>query len=49
MNVLGQAFFSVELMKRFKPKSIRSVAIVNRGDEILETIAAERGVEVVVY
>ena len=49
MNVLGQAFFSVELMKRFKPKSIRSVTIVNRGDEILEPIAAEHGVEVVVY
>ena len=49
MNLLGQAFFSEGLMKRFKPKSIRSVALVNRGDEILEPIAAEYGVEVIVY
>ena len=49
MYLLGQAFFSKELMKPFKPRSIRSVAICTAADDILEPLAAQFGVEVVVY
>ncbi len=49
MYLLGQAFFSKELMKPFKPRSIRCVAICTKGDDILEPLAAKLGVEVVVY
>lgn len=38
MNVLGQAFFSAELMKIFKPKSILSVALVIETDSVLQPI-----------
>ena len=38
MNVLGQAFFSAELMKRFNPKSILSVALVIESDSVLQPI-----------
>ncbi len=49
MYLLGQAVFSRQLMKPFKPRSIRSVAICTKGDDILEPLASEFGVEVVVY
>ena len=49
MYLLGQAVFSKELMKPLKPKSIRTVAICTKGDNVLEPIASEYGVEVVVY
>ena len=49
MNLLGQAVFSAELMKAFHPKSIKSVVICTRGDSVLELLAIEYGVEVVVY
>lgn len=38
MYVMGQALFSAELMKKFKPKSILSVALVKRDDSILRPI-----------
>ena len=49
MYLLGQAVFSKELMKPFKPRSIRTVAICVKNDEVLEPLASEYGVEVVVY
>ena len=49
MNLLGQAFFSRELMKRFNPRSIRSVAICTGSDDILGPIAEKFGIEVIVY
>ena len=47
MYLMGQAFFSVELLKRLNPKSIRSVAICGKTDSILEPICQTHGVEVV--
>lgn len=38
MYVMGQALFSAELMKKFKPKSIVSVALVLKDDSILRPI-----------
>ncbi len=49
MYLLGQAGFSRQLMKPFKPRSIRSVAICTKGDDVLEPLASEFGIEVVVY
>lgn len=49
MNLLGQAVFSGQLMKAFHPKSIKSVAICTSGDSVLEPLAVEYGVEVIVY
>lgn len=46
MNLLGQALFSRELMRVFKPRSVRSVAVCDSGDEELERIANVFGVEV---
>ena len=48
MYLLGQAVFSRRLMEPFKPSSIRSVALCAKGDSILEPLAKEYGVEVVV-
>ena len=48
MYLLGQAFFSRELMRPFKPRSIRTVAICTAGDDVLEPIAREFSIEVVV-
>lgn len=49
MYLLGQAVFSARLMEQFRPASIRSVAICTKGDSVLEPLAKEYGVEVVVY
>ena len=49
MYLLGQAVFSRQLMKPFRPRSIRTVAICIKGDDVLEPLASEFGVEVVVY
>jgi hypothetical protein len=48
MYLLGQAVFSRRLMEPFKPASIRSVALCTKGDSVLEPLAKEYGVEVVV-
>jgi hypothetical protein len=48
MYLLGQAVFSRRLMEPFKPASIRSVALCAKGDSVLEPLAKEFGVEVVV-
>ena len=50
MYLMGQALFSIGLMKRFKPKSIRSVAVCTRHDEELEELLRlHNDIEVVVY
>lgn len=36
MYLMGQAIFSAELIKRFKPASVRSVALCGKGDSVLE-------------
>jgi hypothetical protein len=49
MTLMGQAVFSVELMKRFKPASIRCIALCTGKDEILGPLLEPfREVEVVV-
>ena len=48
MYLLGQAVFSRRLMEPFKPSSIRSVALCTNGDAVLEPLAKEYGIEVVV-
>jgi hypothetical protein len=48
MYLMGQAFFSVELMKRFNPKSIKSVAVCEKYDAVLGPLIEKYpGIEVV--
>lgn len=49
MYLLGQALFSAELIQKFKPKSIRIVAICAKNDEVMEALAKEHGIEVVIF
>jgi hypothetical protein len=49
MYLLGQALFSLELLKLHNPRSIRTVAICTAGDSVLEPLAHKYGIEVVVY
>ena len=50
MYLMGQAVFSAELMKRFNPRSIRSVALCERNDATLGPLLdAYPDVEVVIY
>lgn len=49
MYLLGQAVFSARLMERFKPATVRSVALCVEGDSVLEPLAREYGVDVVIY
>ena len=49
MNLLGQALFSRHLMMPFRPSSVDTVAICTKGDAVLEPLAAEYGIKVVVY
>jgi hypothetical protein len=48
MNLMGQAFFSRELIKKFNPSSVRSVALCTKDDIILRPMAEAQGIEVVV-
>jgi hypothetical protein len=38
MYVMGQAFFSAQLMQRFAPRSVESVALVGQDDEVLRPL-----------
>jgi hypothetical protein len=49
MNLMGQAIVSKQLMEKFEPKSIRSIAICSEGDSVLEQYLAVYGIELVVY
>ncbi len=47
MYVMGQGVFSAKLMKRFKPKSVKSVILCTENDAVLEPLLAQfRDVEV---
>lgn len=46
MNLMGQALFSRELMRRFIPTSIRTVALCERDDSVLRPLAEQYGIEV---
>jgi len=50
LPLLGQAFFSAKLMKRFKPRSIESVALCSKNDEVLRPMfESYPNMKVVVY
>lgn len=49
MSLLGQTFFSMELIKQFQPNSIEGVAVCTKGDLVLEQLASSYGIRVVVY
>jgi hypothetical protein len=50
MYLLGQAFFSAHLMRRFKPRSIESIALVTEDDAVLRPLFERyKGMRVVVF
>ncbi len=49
MYLMGQALFSIELMKKFNPRSIRSVMICTKDDEVMRNIAENYGLEIKIY
>jgi hypothetical protein len=49
MYLMGQAFFSAQLMRAFEPRSVESVALVLRDDEVLRPLFEQyTGLRVVV-
>lgn len=49
MYLMGQAFFSAQLMQKFGPRSVESVALVLRDDEVLRPLFEQyAGMKVVV-
>lgn len=48
MYLLGQAYFSQFLIQKFKPKSIRNVAICGNYDDVIGELAKDHDIEVVV-
>ena len=49
MYLMGQALFSAALMKRFKPRSVRSIALCKKDDSVLRPLLKRyRHIEVVV-
>jgi hypothetical protein len=48
MTLMGQAYFSREIMKRFSPRSIKTITICGIGDSEMEALCKEAGIEVVV-
>jgi len=38
MYLMGQTFFSEQLLRRFKPKSIMSVALCRKDDSVLRPL-----------
>lgn len=49
MSLLGQALFSREILTSFKPKSIRTVTICTKNDQLLEELAIKYDINVIVY
>jgi hypothetical protein len=50
MYLMGQVFFSAQLMKKFKPRSIEAVALVAKDDAVLRPLLERyKGMRVVVY
>ena len=48
MYLLGQAYFSKVLIQKLGARSVKSVAICGRGDAVMEQLATDHGVEVVI-
>jgi len=48
MYLMGQTLFSAELIKRFEPASIRSVALCHFDDSVLRPLLESYGMEVVI-
>ena len=48
MYLMGQAFFSRELLQPLQPQSVRTVALCSRDDTVLRPVAEKYGIEVVV-
>jgi hypothetical protein len=49
MYLMGQTLFSAELMKKFKPNSIRAIALCNKDDSVLRPLLERyAGMEVVI-
>ena len=48
MYLMGQAYYSGLIMKRFEPRSIKAVAICGKSDAEMEKLCEESGVEVLV-
>ena len=48
MYLMGQAFFSREIMKRYNPNSIKTVAICGKRDREMEAICSRFGIDVAV-
>ena len=49
MYLMGQALFSAALVKRFKPRSVRSIALCKKDDSVLRPLLKRyRHIEVVV-
>ena len=49
MSLMGQAFFSAQLLKRFEPRSIESVALVAKDDAVLRLLFEQyEGMRVVI-
>ncbi|MDA1369853.1 MAG: hypothetical protein O2971_03700 [Proteobacteria bacterium] len=48
MYLMGQAFFSRELLMKLNPLSIRTVAICSKNDELMSELCAAQDIEVVV-
>jgi len=49
MHLMGQTLFSAQLVKRFRPASVRSVALCLKGDEVLRPMLEKyAGMQVVV-
>ena len=49
MHLMGQALFSADLIRRFEPKSVRSIALCAQDDEVLRPLLERyEGIEVVV-
>jgi hypothetical protein len=48
MYLLGQAYFSKLMLEKHNPKSIKSVAICEKNDAVMQELADSHGVEIVV-
>ena len=48
MYLLGQAFFSRELLLSHGPNSVKSVAVCGRGDDVMQKLADKFEIEVVI-
>jgi hypothetical protein len=46
MNLMGQAFFSREIMRRYNPRSLETVAIRAQGDAEMEALCREFDIKV---